>query len=305
MYKALVIGCGSIGALYDLKNNHILTHAKAYATNKKFKLWVYDTDNSKSKLIAKKYKTELLTTLDDASLKGFDFVSICTPTDNHFKLLQQLIALRTKLIICEKPISYSLEELNFLKKSYLANDSKIVINYIRRFHPAYKLVKKHINSKIKNEKPTQIVIKYKRGFLNNTSHAFDTINYLLGISVKLGKPKACIQIFDAFSNDPTLTCNTIYNGIKTAVIGLTDVNYPLFEIEIYYQDEKILILNSGNEIAYYNKLNSLKPSKTWNNAIENYMKYVIKDAIDIYENRGNDNFLHSLELNKTLLQFIK
>ena len=42
MFKALLIGCGNIGALYDFDNTQILTHAKGYALHPAFELTVFD-----------------------------------------------------------------------------------------------------------------------------------------------------------------------------------------------------------------------------------------------------------------------
>ena len=45
MYKALVIGCGNIGALYDLESNKVLTHVKALTNHPGFEVTIFDTDS--------------------------------------------------------------------------------------------------------------------------------------------------------------------------------------------------------------------------------------------------------------------
>ena len=45
MVKALIIGCGNIGGLYDIDNNKIETHAKAISINNWIKkVDVFDTN---------------------------------------------------------------------------------------------------------------------------------------------------------------------------------------------------------------------------------------------------------------------
>ncbi|HXB41273.1 MAG TPA: Gfo/Idh/MocA family oxidoreductase [Bacteroidia bacterium] len=308
MYKALVIGCGNIGALYDIKGKKTLTHAKAYHLNSKFNISVYDTDPHKAKQIAKKYKISFVEKLTEEELKKFDFVSICTPTDQHFKLLIRLLNLKTKIILCEKPVSYSGPELELLKKKYSKSSSKVLVNYIRRFQPAYAEVKSYLAKNLKDKKPGQIIIKYKRGFINNGSHAFDTLNYLLDTKTHLKKVKLILKTYDLNGLDPTLTCNTNYNNTELSVIGITNTDCPLFEIEIYFNTSKLLIRESGNLIEYYSidtKTKQLKLKKTWMGALDNYMEHVLNAAVEIHKNKREDNFLHSLQLNKTLLQFSK
>lgn len=40
--RALIIGCGNIGAFYDLNSHDILSHAKAYYENKLFNFSILD-----------------------------------------------------------------------------------------------------------------------------------------------------------------------------------------------------------------------------------------------------------------------
>ena len=54
MFKIIIIGCGNIGALYDLKSNKILTHAKAFSLIDNFSLYFYDLNISLTKIVAKK-----------------------------------------------------------------------------------------------------------------------------------------------------------------------------------------------------------------------------------------------------------
>ncbi|HLX91950.1 MAG TPA: Gfo/Idh/MocA family oxidoreductase, partial [Puia sp.] len=83
MYKALVIGCGNIGALYDFNNGEIQTHVKALHLNPRFSLSIFDNDKDLAKKISRKYACETVEMLDDETLQSFDCISICTPTRTH------------------------------------------------------------------------------------------------------------------------------------------------------------------------------------------------------------------------------
>jgi predicted dehydrogenase len=304
MYNALVIGLGNIGAMYDLNNDKIQTHVKAYATNKLFRLWIYDEDKRREKMIATRYKADVLESINDDALRRFDFVSLCTPTDTHFSFLEKLIKLNIPLIVCEKPLCYKASELVRLKKLYSQNHAKILVNYVRRFLPAYSQIKQHLSKHFKGEKPAHIIVKYRRGFLNNASHAFDTLEFLFGWQTKITKFNLSGKAYDAFDEDPTLTCNFLLNGVRTHLVGMQGIQAPIFEIEIYFNEEKLLIRNSGELVEFYDKKNFNVPAKTWNNALGNYMEPVIKSAVEAYKNKQENNFLSALELNRTLLKFI-
>lgn len=43
MYKALILGCGNIGAFYDYDTQEVVTHAKAFSEFDNIDVTVYDT----------------------------------------------------------------------------------------------------------------------------------------------------------------------------------------------------------------------------------------------------------------------
>ena len=309
--EALVIGCGNIGALYDLKCKEILTHSKAFSQNSEFNLTIYDVNSKKSELVSKLYNCKKISSLK--YIENFDVVSICTPTETHFSLLKELIKLKISLIICEKPISNNYEELNILKNYYEKNNTKILVNYFRRFHPSYILLKKKINLIEKKDKLVNVIVRYQKGFLNNCSHAIDLLEFILDKHISFGKFKITNINYDNFKNDPTVSLIGEFSNVYFNFIGISNVNYSFFEVDFYFEKSSINIKDSGNEIIFnksqYNKLFFLplieeKDIKI-KNAINNRMKYVIAESKDIYNNNKEDNFLASLDLNKRMLSILK
>jgi predicted dehydrogenase len=302
MFKALIVGCGNIGAMYDLHNKRILTHAKGYSKNGNFSLSFYDADFSKAKAIAQKYNGVALQKLSKPILKSFDIISICTPTDLHFKLLKQALELNIKVIICEKPIAYDLKELSELNKSYSKSTSKVLVNYLRRFQPEYIKLKGRIEqSKIQNLQ--NVIIKYKRGIINNASHALDTLEFLFEEKVHLKNTKIQNKFFDAFKNDPTCSLSGKWGRKNIFVTGLPNLNYPLFEIELYFENKTIIISDSGNTIE---TSELKKPTVKKTNCLNNYMIAVIKYAESMLKDQNvKDNFVNSLQLNERLLNYLE
>lgn len=306
--EALVIGCGNIGAMYDLESKDILTHCKAISRNKNYNLTVYDTDPKRSDLVSKFYKCNKLNDLEDIGI--YDIVSICTPTDTHFTLLKKLFSLNIPLIICEKPISNNIQELEILKIEYAKSSTNILVNYFRRFHPSYIELKNKVKSISQNNKLVNVSVKYQRGFLNNCSHAIDLLEFVLGQIIDFKNFKLTNVIYDSFEYDPTVSMFGTFNDVYYSFIGLTNVKYSFFEIELFFQDSAIKIEESGNSIKYYKSFFNhsfympLVEEKEVKSAIKYRMKHVIAKSNDIYIKKNQDNFLASLDLNQRMLSVL-
>jgi hypothetical protein len=314
MYKALVIGCGNIGALYDLEKPGILTHAKALTFDSRFSLYVYDTNTDLSEKIARKYNAILVREISREVLATFDCVSICTPTNSHFTYLKLAFESSIPLVICEKPVSYSLVEMEHLTSLYSISNTNVLVNYMRRFQPSYKKIKDFIDVISDNQSLISISIRYQRGFLNNCSHAFDTLQYLLDKNFLFKSFDISSFEYDSIFNDPTISFLGNYDGYSLSVVGLPNVKYSFFEIDMFFEKTRILFKNSGNEINVFNaKTNNINlmpleknEMSSQINCLHEQMKHVIECAHSILSGKTNkDNFLESIELNTNMINLIK
>lgn len=307
----LVIGCGNIGAMYDLDKEDILTHSKAFFLNSNFNLTVYDIDGRKSELISNTYNCKVIFNLEN--LNNYNIISICTPTDLHFLLLKRLFKLKIPLIICEKPISNNLDELIELEFLYNKSNTRVLINYFRRFHPNYIDLKTQISEIVKKDRLVNILVRYQKGFLNNCSHAIDLIEFILNININFDNFISTNFCYDHFINDPTISLTGSSNNINFSFLGISNIEYSFFEVEFYFEKSMIKIEDSGSKIKYFhNQVNAnyflpleedLNLSKT--NAISNRMMYVIQEADKLYNVPTSDNFLTSLNLNFRMLSVLK
>jgi predicted dehydrogenase len=308
LFKSLLIGCGNIGALYDFENDSVSTHAKAYHNHPDFQFSVYDINKGLAKKVAEKYNAEQIDDIDQCDLSGFDCISICSPTDTHVDLLKRAIDLEVKLIICEKPITNKATEIDELVSLYKNSKSKILINYFRRFVPAYIDLKNDIAEIAKSDVLTNISIRYQRGFLNNCSHALDLINFLLNNELNLTNIMVNNVSTDHFITDPTISLTCYYNGTYLNILGLSKVEFSHFEIDLYFKYHKIEMNNAGQNIKLYSakrfsdNLQPLKQRYAKENCIQNYMSHVLLTAHKILTAKQlTDNFIESLNLNGTML----
>ena len=220
MYRALILGCGNIGALYDIENDQVLTHAKAFSLHSEFTFSVYDLNSSLAEQIAKKYNVEIVRDIEAEDFSSYDVISICSPTNTHYPFLQKSLEQKVKVIICEKPVSNSVEELNDLISRYNDSQSKVIVNYMRRFQPSYIELKQTIQTILSEEVLTNISIRYQRGFINNCSHALDLIQFLMGSEISLDNVQKRNLVYDHFDSDPTLSIQANWNSVNMGILGL-------------------------------------------------------------------------------------
>lgn len=298
--KALIIGCGNIGSQYDLNNSFVQTHSKAMFLSD----WINDVDvfdlNTKiTSELPQKYNFRILKKYDANSLYNYDIISICTPTDTHYAFLKDCILQKVKLVICEKPISFSQKELNKLLELYQEGSTKVLVNYYRRFQMPYKKLKEKIHSF--NSDLSFVNIKYYKGVLNYASHAIDAINFIFNKSLKIEMLNVLSRNFDYFKNDPTVTANFNSNGTEYYLEGISSES-PVLDIELILDNKKVFILELGNKVNIYEGDVLVE---TFDSMIDNYMLDVFEHAKSIFLNEiKRDNFKESLSLNKELLYTI-
>ncbi|HEX6334314.1 MAG TPA: Gfo/Idh/MocA family oxidoreductase [Flavisolibacter sp.] len=307
--NALLIGCGNIGAGYDRADaQKVWTHARAYASlNVPFS--VYDHDRGKAKEVADRYSAILMEDLREQDYGRFGMVSITTPTSTHFQYLSEAMRQDVPVIICEKPVVNSTAEALQLKELHKRCNSKILVNYIRRFQPAYREAKEKISTFAKSDQPEAISIRYHRGFLNNAGHAIDLLEFFFDQPFVPGSFHTSEFAFDAFEDDPTISGSCTFMGCPVTFTGITGATAPVFEMEITFQKHRVSITNSGNDIRYFTREGNdftEEIGERIENILDTYMLPVIRQAIELYHTKDQpDNFMSALEMNLRVLQIIE
>lgn len=313
MVKALLIGCGNIGAMYDWDNEQILSHAKAFSKFDEINVDYFDLNKQQASMVADRYNGNLVFDVDKAIQNEFyDIISICTPTPTHYKFLYKALNIKTPVIICEKPISTNKNEINELINLYSVSESKVLINYFRRFQPSFVKVQDIITDLQKSDELTNVSIRYQRGFINNCSHALDLLQFLFQEEFIPTNFIINRKYFDHFDYDPTITACCDWMNANISILGLYNVNYSNFEIDLYFNKTKILIQNSGNDILFFGMENlnigfskiETQSQNSMSKCIENYMLPVAEKALNLLKNNWEDNFNESILLNKTILNIL-
>ena len=298
MIKCAVIGLGRIGMLYDNPKypKQIWSHTKAISKSKDFKLHCgIDSNPENLNIFKNRYKkiTALKSISDLTENDNIDLCIISTPAKDHYNSIKKLLKkIKPKMIICEKPIEYNIQNsikiLNLCKK----NNVKLVVNYIRRCDPSALKIKKIINYKQKKIKNFYAhgTIRYSKGLLENGSHFIDLAIYWFGKINKIEKMKKQKN----FDYDFIL----FFEKAKITFLSCNIQNFQNFSIELFLNDSRLRYDHSGNEI-FINKIYKHENLQTRNlimdlnkNMIKSkfliYQKNVMNEVKKIYYNKKSD-----------------
>lgn len=187
--KCLLIGLGQIGMGYDLGNestNVVLTHARAFSLHSSFELsGAVDPEFGRRELFEKFFGCPSFPTIASAlQALSPSVVVIATPTEQHHLTLREVLANSTpKIILCEKPLAYDIEEARQMVEACESVGVSLFVNYMRRAEPGAIEIKARIESG-QIEVPIKGVVWYSKGFLHNGSHFFNLLEFWLGPFVK-------------------------------------------------------------------------------------------------------------------------
>lgn len=310
MYKALIIGCGNIGAMYDFETESILTYAKAFHLDPEIIFAVYDTNHQIAKKVAQRYQVQHLEVLDPANYDAYDIIAICTPTPTHFEYLSKMLVHGPKLVICEKPVDSDQIKLDKVIELFNKSKSKVLVNFFRRFQPGIIRLRKEINDVLVNEGCTNIVVSYQRGFHNNASHAIDLLEYFFGSTFDLSAAQITHKTSDEFDTDPTMSIFFIWSGVNVQFIGLANVEFSHFDIAIYFKSKAVFLKDGGNEVEWFAtapKCGSFYPKLQLQSreiqVVSNYMNNVISHAkLLLIGKEETSNFLDSVSISQRILK---
>jgi len=253
IYNCVIIGCGNIAGNYDKKipKKITYTHAGSYKILNRTNL-IAVCDNKKEILLnfKKKWKVKSIYTDYKKMLKNekVDIVSICTPTNTHFKILKNVIKFKSvKAIFLEKPSTFKAKET---KKIIHESKQIISVNYFRRWNNSFYEFKKNIIEK-NLLKIKKIQINYTKGLYVAASHQVDLMRFFFGEPKKF----EVIKKYKKINNDLGVDFKLIFNSnIEVFFNHIPDVNYVFFDIQIFLDDNIYNISQRGQRITKYSKI---------------------------------------------------
>lgn len=184
-YRVLIVGLGQIGMSYDLhleQSAYIYSHARAFSQHPDFHLVAgVDPDAQSRQAFEDAYQCSAYASVGEAIQNHCpDIVVIALPTHLHGGLMHQVLASPSiRVVLCEKPLSYDLEEARVMVANCAAKGVCLYVNYMRRSDPGIIEIKRRIDTG-EIAAPIKGVVWYSKGFLHNGSHFFNLMEFWLG-----------------------------------------------------------------------------------------------------------------------------
>jgi myo-inositol 2-dehydrogenase/D-chiro-inositol 1-dehydrogenase len=253
--RVAVIGVGRIGRMHA----ELLAHrvpGVALAS-------VYDAAYDLAQTVGAELGADVPDTVDELlSTDDVDAVAICSSTPTHARLIEQA-ARAGKAVLCEKPVSFELAEVDRALAAVTAAGVPFQIGFNRRFDPAHQAVRDAVAAgevgephlaRISSRDPAPPPLEYSRVsgglFLDMTVHDFDMARFVTGSEV--------IEVYATGSIRVTPGLDEL-GDIDTAVVTLTHENGCLTVIDnsrqaVYGYDQRVEVLGSAGVAASENPL---------------------------------------------------
>lgn len=172
--------------------NVVLSHAKAFSNHHNFELiGGVDPDAAACARFSGRYSAwsggDLV---EGLSYLKPEVVVIASPTQYHAEAVRlALHHAKPRLILCEKPLTYTLEEAETIVAECRTAGCKLYVNYLRRVEPGVMEVKRRLQDG-RIALPIKGVLWFSKGLMHNGSHFSNLLEFWLGpvLSFKIINP---------------------------------------------------------------------------------------------------------------------
>lgn len=172
-----------MGYDFDLAGESaIYTHARAIAVYPEFRLvGAVDLSPGQRGRFEQRYGAPAFDQVETA-LRQLqpDVVVIASSTESHRAVIAKVLdSCHPKLILCEKPLAYKLDEARDMVEMCENAGIDLFVNYIRRADPGVAEIKRRVDSG-EISTPVKVNAWYSKGILNNGSHFLNLLELWLG-----------------------------------------------------------------------------------------------------------------------------
>lgn len=245
--KVLIIGCGNIAGGFDAQrdpDSMPFSHAGAYARHGGFQLSAcVDPDQDKREAFMRRWSVDKGHGLiEEAAGERYDVVSVCSPTSAHYRDVLAAIALKPRLIFCEKPVTSSVRETAELVERCEKAGIVMVVNYTRRWDPDVIRLRDELRKGAWGA-VRAVTGLYNKGILNNGSHLVDLMHLLFG---KLNVLSVGVPVWDMLPDDPSISALLAGPaGVNVQLACGHARDFSLFELQIVTEKGVICMEDGG------------------------------------------------------------
>jgi predicted dehydrogenase len=251
MLRVLIVGCGNIAGGFDAErpaSQPPLTHVGAYTRHGGFHVAAcVEPDAERRTTFMRRWGIaeghDDMAALAATHAPGrFDVISLCSPTSVHAGQLEAALALRPRLIFCEKPVTPTLAQTEALVQRCAAAGVPLAVNHTRRWAPDVQRLAAELKAGAWGS-VRSVVGTYNKGVLNNGSHLIDLLHLLLG-PMKLLHAGAALA--DHWPDDPTVPALLqTAGGVPVHLNTAHAADCAIFELQIITATAVIAMEDGG------------------------------------------------------------
>lgn len=251
-FGALVVGLGQIGMCYDLAldpDKLILTHSRAFQQHPEFRLLGgVDPDPERRRLFEDHYGSPAYADIETAvKCQQPDIVSVSVPTPRHLEAVRSILQSGPPAaILCEKPLSYELEEARVMLEVCADRGCRLYANYIRRSDPGVLEVKRRLEDR-RIACPVKGVAWYSKGLFHNGSHFLNLLQYWLG-DVQAFRVVEPGRLLDGLDPEPDLVVSFANGTIY--FVAAQEEHFSHYTVELIAPNGRLRYEQGGARISW-------------------------------------------------------
>jgi predicted dehydrogenase len=247
-----IIGAGRIVAGYDSpETDGAFTHLHALQLSGGFEITgVFDHDRIGLEAACAKWNVPAADSFQALMDTKPDAVLIAVPDAYHEEYLIKLLDYKPALVICEKPLTLSVDTSGKIVERYRMENIPLAVSYQRRYDTDVNQLKMAMAEGTPGRFISGSVL-YSKGILHNGSHAVDLLQYLFG---KIENAESYLANVDYSEKDPTMHARLSFNQGDIFMIGGDERFHSLFEIDLVFEKVRYRFLESGHDLEIYKVL---------------------------------------------------
>ena len=156
---------------------------------------------------------------------------------------------KPKVILCEKPLSYTFEESEYIVDECAKHSVPLFVNFFRRAHPPILYLK----SLITTNEITPVgnsVIYYSKGLLNSGLHFLDMMSFLFGPVENITRLSSLDKLSSSEeSRDFNVHLNVLFAGINSYFVPLVGAPYFHNSVEIFFPEGRFFYDRGGSSVS--------------------------------------------------------
>ena len=253
--------------------------------------------------------------------KTIGAVIVCSPTPTHYEIIKRCV-MQKKHVFCEKPISFSEDEIKELITIKDRENIFIQVGLNRRFDQDFLMAKEKIDSGMLGDIHTIHITNHDASippfkFLKSSGgmlfdlciHDFDMLNFLTGQKVKEIYVNGGVfidkRLQDIDDIDNAIITLELESGVLCSIDSSRQTHYGYDQrIELFGSKGMVLVENKKDNLCSLSDSNQTKSSKIKNSFIERYRDSYLNELEHFYNsivsnttpNVGPENILSAIQV---------